>query len=94
MSGPINWIIFYEENMDWGLQKLVVGHNNLAIRATYFIFCRRNKISDRGDFLRFFFFFCFFVCSFLLLLFCSVLFLADVFITTVYKFNIQSSFTV
>ena len=73
MSGPINWIIFYEENMDWGLQKLVVGHNNLAIRATYFIFCRRNKISDRGDFLGFFFllFLCLFVFV-VVILFCFV----------------------
>ena len=70
--------------MDWGLQKLVVGHNNLAIRVTYFIFCRRNKIWGSPDFLR-----CFFVCLFLLLLFCSVLFLVDLFINTVCKDSTQ-----
>ena len=30
---------------------------NLAIRATYFIFCRRNKIWDSSDFFVFVFYF-------------------------------------
>ena len=59
---------------------------NIAIGATYFIFCRRNKIWDSPDLITFYFIFVSFFCCFCLLVVATfVLIVVDLFINTTFN---------
>ena len=77
----VYYYYYYYYNMmnDIGIDKkqqryIIKKLINIAIRATYYIFCRRNRNWDSPDLMQFWKFFCFFGFCFVLFLFCCCCF--------------------